>query len=111
VVNDRKVKRVIRETVDKIVASYEPLKIILFGSYTYGDPNPGSDIDLLIVKDTDERHIDRRTTVRKIVSSRTRRVPFEPLVPTQDKLAERIRVGDQFINEILSKGDALYEAG
>ena len=96
---------------EKIATSYEPLKIILFGSYAYGDPNPDSDIDLLIIKDTDERPIDRRTSVRKIVSDPTRRVPFEPLVLTQDELAERIRVGDQFINEILSKGDALYEAG
>jgi len=100
----------ISEMVEKIAASYEPVKIILFGSYAYGEPDGDSDIDLFIVKDTDERPIDRRVHVRKIVSDRTRRIPFEPIVLTQRELAERIRTGDQFIGEILTRGEALYEA-
>ncbi len=60
-------RRVIREMAASIVASYRPSSIILFGSYGYGEPAPDSDIDLLIVKDTDERPIDRRTRVRRIV--------------------------------------------
>ncbi len=31
---------------------YAPQKIILFGSYAYGTPQPDSDIDLLIIKET-----------------------------------------------------------
>lgn len=109
-VNGKEVKRLISEMVGKIVATYDPLKIILFGSYAYGEPDMDSDIDLFIVKETDERPIDRRVSVRKIVSDRTRRIPFEPIVITQRELEERIRIGDQFINEILTKGEMLYEA-
>jgi predicted nucleotidyltransferase len=106
---DKKAKKLILEMVEKIVASYRPLKIILFGSYAYGKPDRDSDIDLFIIKETDERPIDRRVNVCQIVSDRTRRIPFEPIVITQKELKERISRGDQFIDEILTKGDVLYE--
>ena len=40
--------RLVRETeVERIVSELKPEKIILFGSYAYGDPTPDSDVDLL----------------------------------------------------------------
>ncbi|MBW1973741.1 MAG: nucleotidyltransferase domain-containing protein, partial [Deltaproteobacteria bacterium] len=36
--------------VEDIAKKYKPLKIILFGSYAYGEPKEDSDIDLLILK-------------------------------------------------------------
>ena len=42
----------IQELVDKIVALYDPARIILFGSRAKGTSVPASDVDLLIVKDT-----------------------------------------------------------
>ena len=108
-VKNKEIRRLILEMVDKIAVSYKPQKIILFGSYAYGEPDRDSDIDLFIIKETNERPIDRRVRVRKIVSNRTRRVPFEPIVITQNEMEERIRIGDQFIDEILTKGEALYE--
>ena len=43
----------IREIVNKIAIGFSPDKIILFGSYATGHANEDSDLDLLIVKDTD----------------------------------------------------------
>jgi predicted nucleotidyltransferase len=43
----------LREITDKIVGKYQPRMIVLFGSYAWGEPGPDSDVDLLIVKDTD----------------------------------------------------------
>lgn len=106
---NKEAKRLILEMVEKIIASYQPLKIILFGSYAYGEPDQDSDIDLFIIKDTTERPIDRRVNVRRIVSDKRRRIPFEPIVITQKELEKRIRIGDQFIEEILTKGETLYE--
>ncbi|MBM3889553.1 MAG: nucleotidyltransferase domain-containing protein, partial [Verrucomicrobia bacterium] len=37
--------------IERIVQEYHPLKIILFGSYAYGQPHEGSDVDLLIIKE------------------------------------------------------------
>ena len=59
----------IKIIVDKIISEYKPKKIILFGSYAYGTPTEDSDIDLLIVKDTDERPIDRWVEVKKILET------------------------------------------
>jgi uncharacterized protein len=102
----------IRSEIDKIirqiVVAYQPEKIILFGSYAYGKPRADSDLDLLIIKKTGERFIDRWTNVRKIVSDPERSIPFEPLILTPHELEERLARGDQFIEEIMTKGEVLY---
>ena len=96
--------------VKQVVAAYQPEKIILFGSYAYGEPGADSDLDLLIIKQTDERFIDRWTNVRKMVSDPERSIPFEPLILTPRELEERLARGDQFMEEIMTKGVVLYAA-
>jgi predicted nucleotidyltransferase len=105
---DKETEKTILEIVDKIKREYQPERIILFGSYAYGTPDRDSDIDMLIVKDTRERLIDRMVTVSRIVSDPDRLVPFEPIVLTPDELSERLKVGDQFIKKILERGETLY---
>jgi len=94
----------------KIIADYAPQKVILFGSYAYGDPGPDSDIDLFIVKETSERFIDRWVTVHRILTGLHRFLPVETLVLTPQELENRLAVGDQFILEIMEKGTVLYAA-
>jgi predicted nucleotidyltransferase len=110
----RRIPEATRAQLDKIVkqvvADYQPEKIILFGSYAYGKPSADSDLDLLIIKKTAERFIDRWTNVRKIVSDPERSIPFEPLILTPRELEERLARGDQFIEEIMTKGVVLYSA-
>ncbi len=105
-----KIKAELDKIVRRVVDSYQPEKIILFGSYAYGEPDEDSDLDLLIIKKTSERFIDRLMTVRKIVSDPKRSVPFEPVVLTPDELKQRLAIGDQFIEEIVNKGKMLYGA-
>ncbi|MBM4043597.1 MAG: nucleotidyltransferase domain-containing protein [Planctomycetes bacterium] len=104
------VKNAVEAILAKLLAEYRPQKVILFGSCAYGQPQPQSDIDLLIIKDTDERFIDRWVTVRRILSDPKRRFALETLVLTPQEVAERLAVGDQFIAEILEKGELLYAA-
>lgn len=101
-------RKVIQDIVRKLVAGYAPQKVILFGSYARGTPRPGSDIDLLIVKETSERFIDRWVTVRRLLSDPQRLIPLETIVLTPQELAHRLEVGDQFIAEILEEGEVLY---
>jgi uncharacterized protein len=100
----------LNKIVKKIIAAYQPEKIILFGSYAYGKPSANSDLDLLIIKKTGERFIDRWTNVRKIVSDPERSISFEPLILTPQELEERLARGDQFIEEIMARGEVLYAA-
>jgi predicted nucleotidyltransferase len=54
----------IQKMADIIVARFAPEKVILFGSYAQGCPDEGSDVDLIVVLDTDEDLIDKTAEVR-----------------------------------------------
>ena len=100
----------IERIVSRIVEKYRPLKVILFGSHAYGTPREDSDIDMLIIKDTPDRFIDRFVAVRRLVADSTRRLPFDPIVLTPSELERRLAIGDQFIQEIVTRGKVLYAA-
>jgi predicted nucleotidyltransferase len=103
------VGEVIQKLVDRLRESYQPASIILYGSYAYGTPDSASDIDLLIIKETDERPIDRRIAVKRLVSDIRRKLPFSSLVITPSELSKRIELGDDFFVEITNKDKVLYE--
>ena len=98
----------ITNILGRLVAEYGPQQVILFGSYAYGNPRSDSDIDLLIIKDTPERFIDRWVTVRHILSDAQRSLPLDTLILTPQEVAHRLAVGDQFVAEILERGEVLY---
>jgi predicted nucleotidyltransferase len=106
---DKKLEKILFEIVEAIKAKYAPEKIILYGSFAYGVPDANSDIDLLIIKKAPERPIDRRVRVRRIVDIRDSSYPaFSPLVLTPEEIKQRLEVGDQFVKEILARGEVLY---
>lgn len=107
---DMEARKTISDIAEKIKKEYQPDRIILFGSYAYGTPDRDSDIDLLIIKDTPDRPIDREVTVARIASDPRRLIPFEPIVLTPNEVDERLKRGDQFVKEILQKGEVLYAA-
>lgn len=96
--------------VGKLIAGYAPQRVILFGSHAYGEPDPHSDLDLLIVKETSETPFQRRVQVGRIVQDRRRKTPIQPLVITPQELEAQIRKGDPFLTEILERGEVLYDA-
>lgn len=97
--------RQIKKVAEKIVQEYKPDKIILFGSFAWGKPHPDSDVDLFIVKKT--KHTFE--LARKIDGSLfPRPFPLDLLVYTPEQLKRREKLGDFFINDILSKGKMLY---
>lgn len=102
--------REIETIVRRIAEGYKPLKVVLFGSHAYGEPTKDSDVDLLIVKETSERFIDRWVTVRELIADPGRRVAVEPIVVTPDELEQRLSRGDQFFREIVVRGKLLYAA-
>ena len=103
-------KTQLNKIVRQLVDAYRPEKIILFGSHAYGTPHEDSDLDLLIIKTTAQPFIDRLAQVRKILTDPKRSVPLEPLVLTPEELDARLNIGDQFIEEIVTRGEVLYAA-
>lgn len=104
------IERSLDTIVTKLRNHYQPQRIVLFGSWAHGKADSDSDIDLLIIKDTRERLIDRCAHVRRILSSRKRTVPLEVLVLTPGELEQRLATGDQFIADILKSGRVLHAA-
>lgn len=100
-------RKIIQEIAEKIKQGYQPEKIILYGSFAYGRPDKDSDIDMLIIKKTNKRPIDRRIEVRRIVDIR-QPIAFSPFVVTPQELNSMLKIGDQFIQEIIAKGKVLY---
>ncbi len=45
--------------VERIVQELHPEKIILFGSYANGNPTPDSDVDLLVIMETDQARMEK----------------------------------------------------
>ncbi|RME80970.1 MAG: nucleotidyltransferase domain-containing protein [Caldilineae bacterium] len=92
--------------IETIVRALNPQKIILFGSYACGEPTPDSDVDLLIVWDTDLPKRERVVAVSLLLYPRP--FPVDIIVKTPRELEEELP-HNFFLREIVSKGVVLYE--
>jgi len=92
-----------------LVDGYSPEKIILFGSLAINKIHEWSDIDLVVIKETDTRFLDRLHQVR-LLTAPTVGVNF--IVYTPSEINTMIRDKHYFLlNEIFQKGKTIYEKG
>jgi predicted nucleotidyltransferase len=112
-VTPRGFKQPVSETlpvaVARIAQALHPQKIILFGSYAYGNPTPDSDVDLLVVMDTTASVNERYLTVCKLL--RPRPFPVDIVVKTPDELRYEVESNNYFIREVTTRGEVVYELG
>lgn len=104
---DKQVKKYIQDLCEQIVNVAHPQKIILFGSYAYGKPNEDSDIDLLIMKPFEGHPAYQAAEIRMKLQTP---MALDLLVRTPEFIAERLALGDFFMQEVTSQGKLLYEA-
>jgi uncharacterized protein len=97
----------ILEIVNKIASGYNPEKIILFGSYALGTPGENSDVDLLVIKETDLPRPQRAVQVRKIIYGSM--IPIDLLVYTPSEIEESRDNKFSFVYQVLNTGKTLYE--
>lgn len=92
---------------DDIVREFEPLQIILYGSYAYGTPSKNSDVDLLVVMPVDKSEVrDREVEIKEQIPSRFN---IDLLVRSPEYIAYRLSYNDWFFREVTEKGQVLYE--
>lgn len=96
----------IRAIAKRIAEKFDVEKIILFGSYAYGKPKAGSDVDLLIVMNTDKRHYELRYQIYSILVDFKAPVDVVIRKPEDVILASRSR--DWFLQDIVNKGRVIY---
>jgi predicted nucleotidyltransferase len=100
-------RSLIRRFAREVAKRFDPDKIILFGSHAYGTPHADSDVDILVIMPC-RNQLDQAYKIRLAVSS-----PFsmDLIVRTPKNLAWRLKEGESFHTEILTKGKVLYEKG
>ena len=96
----------IQSLVDVIAEKFNPDKVILFGSYARGDSRSWSDVDLLVVMDTDKSFNDAAYEVRKTLPDRS--YGLDLLVRPQAEIERRISINDWFLKEVVEEEKVLY---
>lgn len=95
----------LHKLVSEITTKYLPQKIILYGSLSTGKIKSTSDIDIIIVKDTDKIYYDR---IRELVKLCDYNVGVDILIYTPSEF-EQMKKNKFFREEILMKGTILYD--
>lgn len=97
----------IQEIAEKIAREYDPEKIILFGSWVWGKPNQDSDVDILVIKKSNQPRMEREREVRSMLSPVG--IPLDILVYTPSELKEKIEDDrNLFLEDIIHNGKILY---
>src|SRR5439155_17980841 len=97
----------IRRYARQIVKYFRPEKIILFGSYAYGQPHEDSDVDMLVVMPA-ANEINQGIRIRRALEAP---FPLDLIVRTPLKLRRRLQDGNWFLREVTEKGKVLYAQG
>lgn len=103
----RDLKRDLDWLVERIKDGYEPEKIILFGSLARGETHEWSDVDLIVVKDTDASYGERVKALTPLI--RDRLVGADILVYSLEEYESAREKDSSFLREAERDGVVLYE--
>ncbi|CAN5549070.1 MAG: nucleotidyltransferase domain-containing protein [Actinomycetota bacterium] len=95
--------------VGRVVESFDPFRIVLFGSLARGEVGYDSDIDLLVVFDEVEWKNKRELTreIRRSLSHFP--VPKDIIVTDVDEIRRRGHLVGPILRPALEEGKAVYE--
>ena len=96
-----------------ILSSINPYKVILFGSFAYGEPGPDSDIDLIVILKKEgfpgsyNEKMENHRLVRKVLRDINMHVPLDVIVYTIDEWNAFLDTGSSFSRHVTEKGKAI----
>jgi uncharacterized protein len=96
----------IRDISERIADQFSPDRIILFGSYAYGEPNEGSDIDLLVVLPFEGKPYRKAAEIAAAVHAG---FPLDILARRPEDIQRRYREADPLVRDAIDRGQVLYE--
>ncbi len=97
----------ISEILNKIVTFYQPDKVLLFGSYATDKATGDSDLDLIIVKETDKPKHKRGREIRKFLYGSM--IPIDLKIYTPQEFEAGIISDYTFLNSVIDNCITLYE--
>jgi len=99
--HNQQLKRILEE-----MEPYEAERIILFGSHARGEADEYSDLDLVVIKDTDERFLDRLARVYELAPESG---AMDVLVYTPDEFTTMLEEGRAFVEQVVQDGIVIYD--
>jgi uncharacterized protein len=100
-------KKIIKEITRRLVKTYDPREIYLFGSYAWGKPNDDSDLDVLIVVDECKSKTSERTFPASI-ALKDLLIAKDVIVYTKKEFEERVEDVTTLLYRIKDEGELLY---
>lgn len=97
----------INEVVSRITSRFNPERIILFGSYASGNQDKDSDLDLLIIQETELPMHKRGMDIRLALIGTM--IPIDVLVYTKMEFEEEKKKRYSFISSAIKNSKVLYE--
>jgi len=102
----------IMQLVNLVVELADPDRIILFGSYAYGEPNDKSDIDLLVIKNGKEISFDDEAKIA-VAIFRKRNLhrigtKYDMFIRSEGQVLELAKRGGAMF-EAVQRGKVVYE--
>ncbi len=102
-------KLIPEQKLQKVLAgirAYEPDKAVLFGSYARGDADEFSDLDVIVIKRTRKRFIDRAVELCELIRPT---FALDVLIYTPQEIEQMLGEGNSFLETALSEGKVIYE--
>jgi predicted nucleotidyltransferase len=98
----------IKRLADRIVREFQPQKIILFGSYAKGEPEPDSDVDVLVILPFEGKPFWKSLQIMNRIDAA---FSLDLLVRKPEDARRRYEEGDPIMRDAFDHGEVLYERG
>ncbi len=98
---------ILNEITRRIVKAVHPVKIVMFGSYAWGQPTVDSDLDLFVIIPSSDEPAYRRA--RGIYRSlRGIGVPVDVVVQTHEEVERSRKVVTSLARKVMEEGKVLH---
>ena len=95
------------EITRRMVATYRPEQVVLFGSYAWGEPDKDSDVDLLVIVSESSEPVYRRASAgyRSLFGMG---VPCDVWVRTREEVLREAPLSTTLTHKIIQEGRVLH---
>jgi predicted nucleotidyltransferase len=97
----------VQDIVRRIVTTAHPEKVILFGSRARGDSRPDSDLDVLVIQESDAPGCQRDAALYLALAGLN--APVDVITYTPEEVREWSAVPQAFVTTAVREGKVVYE--